>query len=75
MPATFQQLEAEMSVVWGTLRTAREDNKRLRTALQAAKEKLMIFRKETSGEYKGGMEYKMLMDLIDAALGQSLRDK
>jgi hypothetical protein len=42
----------------------------LRAALIAAQEKLTIYRADSNGEYRGGMEYGMLMQMIDRALGQ-----
>ena len=41
---------------------------RLLHALTKAKEKLKLYRAQHSGEYIGGMEYGMLMDLINEAL-------
>ncbi len=40
----------------------------MRDILGAAKEKLGLYRAQHSGEYIGGMEYRMLIDAIDAAL-------
>lgn len=41
---------------------------RLRAALEFSKEKLQIFRRQTGDSYEGGMEYMMLMNLIEKAL-------
>lgn len=37
-------------------------------ALEAAKEKLQVYRKHSDGWYTGGMEYTMLMSKIEAVL-------
>lgn len=39
-----------------------------RAALQAAKQKLQVYRAQHSGEYIGGMEYEALIRMIDEAL-------
>jgi hypothetical protein len=39
-----------------------------RGVLQAAKQKLMLYRAQHSGEYVGGMEYTQLMRMIDEVL-------
>lgn len=43
-------------------------NQRLVDAMLSAKQKLQIYREHSSGEYKGGMEYMMLINKIDKAL-------
>ncbi len=40
----------------------------LRIVLKEAKKKLQLYRAQHSGEYIGGMEYTMLMQLIDEVL-------
>src|SRR5690606_4937087 len=48
---------------------------RLRAALAAAKTKLKLYRAQHSGEYIGGMEYGMLLDMINEVLGESKYDR
>lgn len=48
--------------------TLTEENKLLRDALEAATEKLQIYRSKTNGEYVGGMEYGELMKSIARAV-------
>lgn len=43
---------------------------KLEGALRRAKQKLILYRAEHSGEYIGGTEYMNLMEIIDAALGE-----
>ncbi len=45
-----------------------QQNGFMKTALQAAKEKLQLYRAEHSGNYIGGIEYTDLIRMIDAAL-------
>ncbi len=40
-----------------------------RMALMKAREKLVLYRAQHSGEYIGGMEYTALLKLIDEAIG------
>lgn len=40
-------------------------------ALEAAKEKLVLYRATHSGEYIGGMEYAALMALLDAVFAKA----
>lgn len=40
----------------------------LRRVLLLCREKLVLYRKEHTGEYVGGMEYTVLLREIDAAL-------
>lgn len=47
-----------------------KENVALRQALKAAQQKLVIYREGSNGEYKGGMEYTGLMQMIDRALEQ-----
>jgi hypothetical protein len=42
----------------------------LAVVLQAARQKLEVYRAQTNGEYSGGPEYTSLMRAIDAALAQ-----
>jgi hypothetical protein len=53
--------------VYLVLLSARVDA--LKAVLLAAREKLTLYRAQHSGEYIGGVEYVMLMDMIDRALG------
>lgn len=48
---------------------------RLRAALAAAKTKLKLYRAQHSGEYIGGMEYGMLLEMINDVLGESKYDR
>ena len=42
--------------------------RKLEHALRIARDKLRIYREQSDGKYQGGMEYKMLMNLIEEAL-------
>lgn len=46
----------------------RKEISQLRKALKMAKEKLEIYRKNTNGEYQGGVEFIALMGIIEQAL-------
>ncbi len=48
--------------------TLREQSKKLREALLMARQKLVLYRANSSGAYHGGMEYTALLSMINAAL-------
>jgi len=47
---------------------SKDTEKKLRAALTAAREKLILYRAGSNGEYLGGMEFSALIRAIDDAL-------
>jgi hypothetical protein len=72
--AEIDRLRAELSRI-GNLydvadKKAADEDRRLRTALEHAKQKLMLYRGGHGGEYFGVVEYTQLIREIYAALNQ-----
>ena len=58
----------DKAMAWDAIAKKNAKIEQLRTALQAAREKLEIYRAGSDGVYQGGMEYRMLKNLINEAL-------